>query len=104
MPPLFLDDPKSDNLTKLRLDRLQKAVRSNKVSFPSQVPALIKHSSAKPQNHIILLFFVQGWSCNRIAKRYNITRQHVWHIVSEWRRHAVALGYLQIIPPPAFTN
>jgi Homeodomain-like domain len=87
------------NLNRLRLDQLQEAIRSNEVSFPAQVPVFIKHSAGKQQCHMVLLYFVRGWSCDRIAKRYNVTRQHIWQIVSEWRRHAVALGYLQVIPP-----
>ena len=88
------------NLNKLRLDQLQEAIRTNQVTFPAQVPVFIKHSPGKQQCHVVLLYFVLGWSCDRIAKRYNVTRQHIWQIVSEWRRHAVALGYLQVIPPP----
>jgi hypothetical protein len=88
------------NLDKLRLDQLQEAIRANQVTFPSQVPVFIKHSAGMQQCHIVLLYFVLGWSCDRIAKRYEVTRQHIWQIVSEWRRHAVALGYLQVIPPP----
>jgi hypothetical protein len=88
------------NLNQLRLDQLQEAIRDNQVSFPSQVPVFIKHAEGKLQCHVVLLYFVLGWSCDRIAKRYHFTRQHIWQIVSEWRRHAVALGYLQVIPPP----
>jgi hypothetical protein len=87
------------DLNRLRLDQLQEAIRANQVTFPSQVPVFIKHSAGKQQCHIVLLYFVLGWSCDRIAKRYEVTRQHIWQIVSEWRRHAVALGYLQVIPP-----
>lgn len=88
------------NLNKLRLDQIQEAIRANQVTFPSQVPVFIKHSQGKQQCHIVLLYFVRGWSCDRIAQRYEVTRQHIWQIVSEWRRHAVSLGYLQVIPPP----
>lgn len=91
----------SVNLDKLRLDQLQKSVRRNQVSFPSQVPIFIKHSEGRRQCHIVLLYFVRGWSCDRIAQRYDVTRQHIWQIVSEWKRHAVTLGYLQVIPPVA---
>ncbi len=87
------------NLNKLRLDQLQEAIRANLVTFPSQVPVFIKHAPGQQQCHMVLLYFVRGWSCDRIAKRYGVTRQHIWQIVSEWRRHAVALGYLQVIPP-----
>jgi hypothetical protein len=89
-----------DNLNRLRLDQLQEAIRANRVTFPSQVPVFIKHAAGKRQCHMVMLYFVRGWSCDRIAKRYAVTRQHIWQIVSEWRRHAVALGYLQVIPPP----
>lgn len=89
----------SYNLNKLRLDQLQEAIRSNQVSFPAQVPVFIKHAAGKQQCHIVLLYFVRGWSCDKIAKRYAVTRQHIWQLVSEWRRHAVTLGYLQAIPP-----
>jgi len=88
------------NLNQLRLDQLQEAIRANLVSFPSQVPVFIKHADGRLQCHVVLLYFVLGWSCDKIAKRYNFTRQHIWQMVSEWRRHAVTLGYLQVIPPP----
>jgi hypothetical protein len=88
------------NLNQLRLDQLQEAIRANQVTFPSQVPVFIKHAEGKLQCRVVLLYFVMGWSCDKIAKRYNFTRQHIWQVVSEWRRHAVALGYLQVIPPP----
>ncbi len=87
------------NLNQLRLDQLQEAIRANQVSFPSQIPVFIKHAEGKLQCHVVLLYFVLGWSCDKIAKRYRVTRQHIWQIVSEWRRHAVALGYIQAIPP-----
>ena len=74
------------NLRKLRLDQLQEAIRANQVSFPSQVPVFIKHSHGMQQAHMVLLYFVRGWSCEQIAQRYNVTRQHIWQIVSEWRR------------------
>ncbi len=89
----------SMNLNQLRLDQLQEAIRANQVSFPSQVPMFIKHAEGRLQCHVVLLYFVMGWSCDRIAKRYRFTRQHIWQTVSDWRRHAVALGYLQVIPP-----
>jgi len=88
------------NLNQLKLDQLQEAIRTNQVSFPSQVPVFIKHADGKLQCRVVLLYFVLGWSCDKIAKRYGFTRQHIWQTVSEWRRHAVALGYVQAIPPP----
>jgi hypothetical protein len=88
------------NLNQLRLDQLQEAIHANLVSFPSQVPAFIKHAEGKLQCRMVLLYFVMDWSCDKIAKRYGFTRQHVWQTVSDWKRHAIALGYLQVISPP----
>jgi hypothetical protein len=87
------------NLNQLRLDQLQDAIRANQVSFPSQIPAFVNHGAGTRQCHVVLLYFVRGWSCEKIARRYDCTRQHIWQLVSEWRRRAVALGYLQVIPP-----
>jgi Homeodomain-like domain len=88
------------NLDQLKLDQLQAAIRANQVSFPSQVPVFVKHGGEKLQGRVVVLYFVMGWSCSKIAKRYDVTRQHIWQAVNEWRRHAIALGYVQAIPPP----
>jgi hypothetical protein len=87
------------NIERVRLDQLQEAVRANQVSFPSQVPVFVRQGHGQLQCHVVLLYFVMGWSCDKIAKRCRFTRQHIWQILNEWRRHAVALGYLQVIPP-----
>src|ERR1700685_2134181 len=87
------------NLNQLRLDQLQEAIRANQVSFPSQIPTFVNHGAGKRQCHVVLLYFVRGWSCEKIAKRYDCTRQHIWQLVSEWRLRAVALGCLQVITP-----
>jgi hypothetical protein len=90
-------------LSAVRLDLLQSAVRNNEVSFPAQVPVFVKHATPQLQCHVVQLYFVSGWSCQDIARRYGFARNYIWQIVNEWRRHAVALGYIQEIPPmPAF--
>lgn len=86
-------------LDSVRLDLLQNAIRANQVSFPSQVPVFVRHAPPKLQSRVVQLYFVHGWSCGKIAKRYGYVRNYIWGIVNEWRRHAVALGYVQIIPP-----
>jgi hypothetical protein len=86
-------------LDSIRLDLLQEAVRSNKVSFPSQVPVFVRHATPDLQCRVVQLYFIHGWSCGRIAKRYGYVRNYIWGVVNEWRRHAVALGYIQVIPP-----
>ena len=86
-------------LSTVRLDLLQSAVRNNVVSFPAQVPVFVKHAASQLQCHVVQLYFVSGWSCQDIARRYGFARNYIWQIVNEWRRHAVALGYIQEIPP-----
>jgi two-component system, OmpR family, KDP operon response regulator KdpE len=83
----------------MRLTRLREAICSNRVSFPSQIPLFVRSGAAEVQLHTVQLYFLQGWNCGQIAKRYGCSRFHVWHMVSEWRRHAASLGYLQTIPP-----
>jgi hypothetical protein len=87
------------DLSTVRLDLLQCAVRNNAVSFPSQVPVFVRHAPPELQCRVVQLYFVSGWSCQDIAKRYKFARNYIWQIVNEWRRHAVALGYIQEIPP-----
>jgi hypothetical protein len=87
------------DLSEMRLTRLRLAIQSNQVSFPSQVPVFVKHATPTLQRYVVQLYFLQSWSCAKIAKRYGSTRFYVWQIINEWKRHAVALGYLQSIPP-----
>ena len=87
------------DLSTVRLDLLQGAVRNNEVSFPAQVPVFVRHAPPNLQCHVVQLYFVNGWSCQDIARRYKFARNYIWQIVNEWRRHAVALGYIQEIPP-----
>ena len=88
------------NLNKLRLDQIQEAIRANQVSFPfagSRVHQAFPRHAASAYGPAVLR---AGLELRPIAQRYEVTRQHIWQIVSEWRRHAVSLGYLQVIPPP----
>jgi len=85
----------------MSLARLRKAVRANRVSFPSQVPQFVRNAPPGLQCHSVQLYFLSGWSCQDIATRYGFSRFYIWQIVSEWKRYAVALGFIQEIPPPA---
>ncbi|MBV8845547.1 MAG: helix-turn-helix domain-containing protein [Bryobacterales bacterium] len=97
------DAAESSALSTMRLDLLQSAIRNNQVSFPSQVPVFVKHAPPDMQCRFVLLYFVKGWSCQDIAKRYGFARNYIWQVVNEWRRHAVSLGFIQEIPPmPSF--
>jgi hypothetical protein len=45
------------------------------------------------------LFLIHGWTCARLAARYAVTRGRIWWFVRTWIDRALALGYLQDIPP-----
>jgi hypothetical protein len=83
----------------MKLTRLRKAIRCNRVSFPSQIPMFVRSASGNLQRYSVQLFFLRGWNCGKIARRYGYSRFYIWRLVNEWKRHAVSLGYLQAIPP-----
>jgi hypothetical protein len=83
----------------MKLTKLRKAVRNNRVSFPSQIPLFVRNAPGNLQRYAVQLYFVQGWNCAKIARRYGYSRFYIWQIVNEWKRHATFLGYLQVIPP-----
>jgi hypothetical protein len=85
--------------SKMKLTLLRKAIRNNRVTFPSQVPLFVRTAPADLQRYSIQLYFLRGWSCEKIARRYGYSRFYIWQIVNEWKRHAVSLGYVQAIPP-----
>lgn len=86
-------------LCAMRLTKLRTAIQANQVSFPSQIPVFVKHATPTLQRYVVQLYFLQSWSCDKIAKRYGATRFYVWQIINEWKRHAVSMGYLQALPP-----
>jgi Homeodomain-like domain len=83
----------------IRLDQLREAIRSNCLSFPSNVPAFERHESPDLQWRFALLYFVRGWECKRIAAKYGILPRHVRRILRIWCVRAMAIGYVQPIPP-----
>lgn len=83
----------------LRLDQLRAGIRANRISFPAQVPVFEKHDRPDLQRKIVQLYFVLGWKCNSIAKRYGLIRQRVQQILNTWKRRAAEMGYIQHIPP-----
>jgi DNA-directed RNA polymerase specialized sigma subunit len=89
----------ASKMTELSLSELRKKVRSNRVSFPSQVPTFPKHDRPDLQRKAVQLYFLFGWSCSRIAQRYGILRQRIQQILSTWKRRAIQMGYIQEIPP-----
>jgi len=81
---------------------LRRAIRSNVVSFPSQVPVFLKQNPAGMQWRAVMLYFVLGWSSPRIAARFQVPTHRIWQILEDWSVRAFALGYLQILDADAF--
>jgi hypothetical protein len=86
------------NIERLKINTLREAIRSNRISFPSQVPVFPKHDRADLQRKIVQLYFLFGWTCSRIGGRYTLPPQRVQQILNTWKRRAVQMGYLQSIP------
>jgi hypothetical protein len=79
---------------------IRKALWSNQVSFPSQIPVFEKQSRPDIQWRAVELYFVHRWSFRNLAKRYGVSPQRMMQIIGKWRARAVALGYIQEIPAP----
>jgi hypothetical protein len=89
----------NERLEQFTLNELRRRVRQNRVSFPSQVPTFAKHDRPDVQRQAVQLYFLFGWSCNRIAQRHGLLRQRVQQILSTWKLRAIQMGYIQEIPP-----
>src|SRR5579863_9913631 len=90
---------RTGNIEACTLVELRRRIRQNRVSFPSQVPTFEKHDRPDIQYKAVQLYFLFGWSCNRIAQRHGLLRQRVQQILSTWKRRAIQMGYIQEIPP-----
>jgi hypothetical protein len=100
--PTYRARPRADNtehIEELTLAELRRKIHRNRASFPSQVPTFAKHDRPDLQRRLVQLYFLFGWSCNRIAHRFGILRQRVQQILSTWKRRAIQMGYIQEIPP-----
>jgi hypothetical protein len=89
----------AERIEELSLAELRLKIRRNRASFPSQVPTFLKHDRPDLQRKLVQLYFLFGWSCNKIARRHGILRQRVQQILSTWKRRAIQMGYIQDIPP-----
>jgi len=81
---------------------LRRALRENLVSFPSQIPILLKRPEADMQWRMVMLFFVRGWSSVGIAERFGVPKHRIKNSLNEWSVRALALGYVQVVDPEAF--
>jgi hypothetical protein len=86
-------------LPSIRIDKLREAIRNNKVSFPSQVPLFPKHTRPDVQQKLVQLYFIVGWSRDKIRARYGLSRVRFQQILSTWTKRAIEMGYIQTIPP-----
>lgn len=76
---------------------LREAIRNNSVSFPSQTPCFAGDARGRPHWRIAQLYFVSGWSVERICLRHRLSKQMVRNILSQWRLRALAAGFVQEI-------
>lgn len=78
---------------------LQAAVRENLASFPSQVPSFGRYPRKEFQWRLAVLYFVRGWSHRELARRFGVSPRRCGQVISEWRIHAVRLGYVDDVRP-----
>jgi transposase-like protein len=81
-----------------RIDTLREALRENLVSFPSQVPTFSNRDRPDVQRKVVQLYFILGWSSEKIAPRYGLSCTRVQQILNAWMSRAMELGYIQSIP------
>jgi hypothetical protein len=82
---------------------LRQAIRGNIVSFPSQIPSLLKEPAEAPWR-VVALFFLRGWAPTRIAARFQVPVHRIRKSLDAWCVRAFALGYLQVIDQEAFAR
>lgn len=85
------------NIAQMRIDALRRAIQTNKVSFPAQTPGF-NQSRADIEWRLAQLYFVRGWNCIQLGRRYSLTRQRIEQLLALWVDCASTLGYLQEIP------
>ena len=79
--------------------KLRRAIRSNRVTFPSQIPRLLKLPAGDLQQRIVQLFFVRGWSARDISGRSGLSKARVLRILADWKIRAIDSGWIQEIEP-----
>jgi hypothetical protein len=87
------------NISLIGNSALRIAIQRNLVSFPAQIPSIVKRPGDDTQQRIAYLYFGRGWPVRNICARYGLGKASVQRLVSEWRIRAVAAGYIQDIHP-----
>jgi hypothetical protein len=82
---------------KTKLSHLRRAVRENRLSFPSPVPVFAHQYRADVQWRLVELYFIRGWSFCQLGGRYKVTAGRVRQAIRCWVERAMALNYLQNI-------
>ncbi len=91
------------NQTHRTLKQFREAIQSNQIAFPQPAPKFACQCRPEVQWRAAELFLIHGWTCSRLAARYGVTRGRIWWFVRSWLDRALALGYLQDIPPVDMT-
>jgi hypothetical protein len=85
----------------LNIDHLRAAIQANQVTFPVPVPIFSWQHKAEVQWRLAELYFVHGWSPERLGARYRVSCSRVRQSLRCWVHRARALGYMQPVPPEA---
>jgi hypothetical protein len=85
--------------SRLSIYRVRGAIRNQMLSFPAQAPLFSRHSKPDREWRMAVLYFIHGWQCRDLARRFEITPVRVRQILGEWKRRAVQVGFIQSIPP-----
>jgi hypothetical protein len=102
LPPAY-----TGNVEEMDISILRRAIRANRVSFPSQIPTFPGCPLPEMQPKLVQLYFVMGWSRAKIAARYGLPAYRVESVLNSWKSRAAHAGYIQHIspvpPPPPYT-
>jgi len=78
---------------------LRLAIQENRVTFPAQIPSFSRPEVSELQLRIVQLYFIAGWTVERIGNRYAMSDAMVRKTLTTWRVRAIASGYIQEIDP-----
>jgi hypothetical protein len=87
------------NISLMGNSALRLAIQRNLVSYPSQIPPVMKRPGGDIQERIAQLYFARGWMVRNICERYGLSKAMVLKILAGWRIRAVAAGFIQDIHP-----
>ena len=81
---------------------LRRAVRGGIVSFPAQIPVLLKQPRPTCSGAWFCCTLVRGWSSARIGARFNVPKHRIRKTLTNGLSGRLALGYVQVIDQEAF--